>query len=98
MIELSGGPQRNLVQADPTVLVQVWGSGDTEVTKVNPWELTQQVWSALARTDEVDIDKVEVMRVDLTLPVYYPDEATGTPRYTFVYAPTVNLNTMEDLS
>ena len=35
--------------------------------------------------------KVEVMRVNLTEPANYPDEATGTPRYTFIYSPIINL-------
>lgn len=85
-----GGGRRNLVQSTPTLLVEVWGSEDPPTS---PWPLTKQVWEALAGADEVDLPLgVEVMRSSITEPANYPDEATGSPRYTFIFSPTINLN------
>ena len=95
VVRRSGGAPRNLVQTDPTMLVEVWGAGSYENVRVDPWNLTKQVWEALARADEegtLDAHGVDVMRVSLTEPAAYPDESTGTPRYTFIFTPTLNTN------
>lgn len=92
-IRRQGGTRVNLVQNAPNLLVEVWGSGNEETVKVHPWELAKQTWEALAQADEVDFPRgVDVMRVSITELVDYPDEASGTPRYTFIFTPTVNLN------
>lgn len=87
VIARAGGSRRNLVQSDVMIQAQIWGS-----ESVNPWPLTKVAWEALARADEVELPHgLVVMRLNLTEPVNYPDEATGTPRYVFVFQPTVNI-------
>lgn len=92
IVRRTGGGPRNLVQSSPTLYIEVWGSGTTETVTVDPWPLTKKVWDAMLVSDEVEMPHgLQVMRVTLTEPVDYPDEATGTPRYTFMYAPIINL-------
>lgn len=87
VVERSGGSRRNLAQSDPTLLVQCWGA-----TQADAWEVTRRAWQALAVADETDLPLgVQVMRLSITEPANYPDEASGTPRYTFTFTPTVNL-------
>lgn len=88
VVQRSGGAIRNRVQSDPSLLVQCWGS-----TEAGAWDLTVAAWEALASADEATLTRgVDVMRVSLTEPANYPDEATGSPRYTFIFTATVNTN------
>lgn len=94
IIRRAGGAPTNIVQTVPTLLVEVWGVGSSEEVRINPWELTKEVWESLSRAADVGSLPfgVEVSAVDLSEPSNYPDEATGTPRYTFILTPTVNTN------
>lgn len=89
VLSRSGGGDRNLVQSDPTVLFEIWGSREH-----NPWPLTKQVWELVRRMDEEENlpRGLQVSRVNLSSPVNFPDEATESPRYTFIFNPTLNLN------
>lgn len=97
VLSRAGGPRVNLVQSRPTILVECWGSHSDSgaVADVDPWPLTKKTWEALARIDEVENLPLglQVMDAGITEPVNYPDEATSSPRYTFIFTPTINLNT-----
>ena len=83
----TGGDRINLVESRPTVLVESWADADT-----NAWANVSAAWAALERTPTTDLPlSVCVMEARLTEPVNYPDSATGSPRYQFIYQPTVIL-------
>lgn len=86
VVSRTGGGTVNLVQSRPTVLVESWA---TDVGTA--WVNVRDAWSHLNATYETDLPDVWVSSVSLTEPVNYPDSATGTPRYQFVYQPTVVL-------
>lgn len=85
----TGGGPTNLAQTNPTVLIECWASSDTAA-----FALAAASWSLLRDTmfgQQLPLD-VFVMAVPyLQEPVNYPDAATGSPRYQFIYSPIVNL-------
>lgn len=91
-VSRTGGARRNLAQTDLTVLVEVWGSSSSNHNE-NPWPLTKVAWEALATCDELEEFPlgVDIAEADVSEPVNYPDSATGSPRYTFLFTPIVNL-------
>lgn len=87
----TGGGTRNRVQISPTLLVEVWGTKNAEGGDPRP--LLKQVWEALGALAESDaLESVQVMRASCTVPANYPDEASGSPRYTFLLSMIVNTN------
>lgn len=84
----SGGDVLNIGQSRPRVLVECWGNTDSAA-----WDLAAKAWDALYESDQsAEIRPgVEVMDVDLTEPVNFPDIASGSPRYQFLASLTVNL-------
>ena len=83
----AGGSRRNIVQSDPRVLVECWGSTDGAA-----WTLTETAYHALdVLNDNGELPRVSLNRVTLTEPVNYPDEASGSPRYQFIATFIANL-------
>lgn len=83
----TGGDRTNLVESRPTVLVESWANAD-----VAAWDNVRAAWAVLDDTPVTDLPLgVCVMKANLTEPVNYPDSATGSPRYQFIYQPTVVL-------
>lgn len=81
----TGGASSNRAQSAPTVLVECWGADEGKA-----WALCASVLPVLrAHRDGADLDGVVVCDASVTEPVNYPDSATGTPRYQFIYSPTV---------
>lgn len=81
----TGGPRRNLIQADGRVLVECWASKDTDAE-----DLASNAYAAL---DSLDTDPggLPFMALDLTDPVNFPDTQSGSPRYQFIATITANL-------
>ena len=81
----TGGAPLDRAQSRPTVLIECWGSDETAA-----WSLASKAWPLLAgHRDGIRMGAVEVTTASLTDPVNYPDSATGTPRYQFIYSPIV---------
>lgn len=82
----TGGTSRNLAQSDPSVLVECWGTTETDA-----WAVAKAVWEALqpTRLGAYLSPAVFVCQADVAEPVFYPDAATASPRYQFLYTPTV---------
>lgn len=74
-----------MAESRPTVLIECWGNDETAA-----WKLTEKAWPLLAgHRDGANLGAVTVTTASLTDPVNYPDSATGTPRYQFIYSPIV---------
>lgn len=87
VLSRAGGQTSNLVQSEPRMLIECWGTTDGAA-----WDLVRDTWAAVADTDGRDLTKgVWVAHVELTEPVNYPDEISGSPRYQFLATLTVNL-------
>lgn len=86
VVSRTGGGTVNMVMSRPTVLVESWAT-DPAVA----WENAAAAWAHLGASDETDLPGIYVADVSLTEPVDYPDSATGTPRYQFIYSPLVSL-------
>lgn len=84
----SGGSTRSVGQSDVQVLVECFGSSESLA-----WGLVRDAWRMMLAADVPDElpGGVEVMRVNLTEPVNYPDASTTAARYQFVASLTVNL-------
>lgn len=85
----TGGAPTNLAQTNPTVLIECWASTDSAA-----YSTAATAWALLRSTQfgaQLPLG-VFVMAVPyLQEPVNYPDSATGSPRYQFIYSPIVNL-------
>lgn len=80
----TGGARSNLVQEQPTVLVECFA-----LTSVAAERLAGDVWAAAAGLDGA---VAWVHRVELTMPVNFPDPDTEThARYQFMAQITANL-------
>lgn len=86
VVSRTGGGTANMVMSRPTALVESWAT-DPAVA----WENAAAAWAHLNSSDETDLPGVWVSSVSLTEPVNFPDSATGTPRYQFIYSPLVSL-------
>lgn len=87
VVTATGGGVRNLAQAQPTFSVECWAA-----TSVRAAQMARTAWSALDAADGTFIaDGVWVGDANLTLPVDFPDALSDTPRWLFVFQPTVNL-------
>lgn len=70
----------------PSVLIECWGHPD------NPdgaYDLAVAAWAALRDTECEFLGGMWVVSVNLTLPVDYPDTQSGSPRWQFIFTPTV---------
>lgn len=84
-----GGSQRNLVEADPLILVEAWAP-----TSADALALANRAWSALEAAEWLSPQVwVDIHRAEL--PVDLPDPVSEQPRWQFTYHPTVNLHTEE---
>ena len=87
-VTATGGTERNLTQIDPTFLIECWAA-----SSVAAEALARAAWQVLRAAQSVTLGdgSAWVARSTLTLPVDYPDARTGSPRFQFLYAPTLNL-------
>ena len=87
-VTATGGPTRNIVQVDPTFLVECWAA-----SSVAAETLARAAWTVLANTRGTSLGDgaAWVAQSVVTLPVDYPDARTGSPRFQFLYQPTLNL-------
>lgn len=85
-VSRAGGTVRNLSQSDPSVLVECWGATDSDA-----WAVAKAAWEALqpSRLGGYLTPAVFVCQAETPEPVFYPDAQTGSPRYQFLYSPTV---------
>lgn len=89
IVAATGGPVVNLAQVAPTFTIQLWAA-----TSARAEQLARDAWAALDAAQEYiapTIPTVWVAAHTLTLPVDYPDSLSGTPRWVFIYNPTINL-------
>lgn len=89
VLSRTGGGARNVVQSDPTVLVEAWATDQGAA-----WELISGAYAALyglPYSDDPLRFGVWVAAVRLTDPVNNPDAVTNTPRYHFIATPIVSL-------
>lgn len=84
VVSATGGWRRNLVQVNPTVLVEAWAP-DT----VSARDLAARVWSLM--TDEGAEWPPHVVKANPDLPRSYPDALTTNPRYQFLATILTNL-------
>lgn len=84
----AGGDVLSIGQSRVRVLFECWASTDSAA-----WTLAGTTWGAVWDADDPDEihPGVEVMEVELSEPVNYPDLASGSPRYQFLASLTVNL-------
>ena len=84
----TGGVERNLGQVDPTFLVECWAG-----SSVAAEALARTAWQTLRAAQGVVLGDgtAWAAQASLTLPVDYPDARTGSPRFQFLYTPTLNL-------
>lgn len=79
-ISSAGGTDRNLVQADPRVLIESWAPTDLEAI-----DQARLAYGLLSGAQHSFIGAgVWVSEIDLTVPVNFPDPDTDSPRYQFV--------------
>ena len=87
VVRASGGSPRNAGQVSPRFTVELWAASTVRAER-----LARDAWDALAGADGTFLSaSVWVGDTSLTLPVDYPDALSRTPRWLFVYNPTINL-------
>ncbi|AKU15748.1 hypothetical protein [Luteipulveratus mongoliensis] len=95
----SNGSRRNLVQADPILIIRCWAAdkvvdGVTVRGDADAWALVSATYDAL---DALQYQSsplplgVFVVDARLTDPVNFPDPESGTSRYQFLATLTTNL-------
>lgn len=85
-VENGGGEQINVVQSRPRLIVQAWAA-----TSEAAFDLAAEKWAIVNEWPGTYVGDVWVSEVNLTLPVYFEDPATKSPRYQFVAQLTASL-------
>ncbi len=86
-VTATGGQSRNLIQADPRVLVECWAED-----KQAAFDAAQLAWARLwAAQDSFLTPQVYATRIESTTPVNFPDPDTDSPRYQFISTITASL-------
>lgn len=86
-----GGTGRNLIQADPRLLLEFWDDDEQ-----GAFEAAQMAWALLwSAQDSFMTPAVYVTQVTSTLPVNFPDQDSKSPRYQFISTLTASLTPLE---
>lgn len=88
-VQRIGGDEKNMIQERPFILVECWGSTQTEA-----WTLAAACWEALRGREPLEHNGFELLERRVSSPVNYPDPSTTSPRYQFQLQTTVNLKGM----